>query len=202
MPDWFGKMLTILDALSGWVLFALAASLALVLLAPTPTGVDLGPLRRDWGGWIYAAFVVFGSLACARLAQWVTALVREKVQQERQQKYRKEQEQQEQAREQAKTKKEQKELERRKCEILKYLDTLSEEERTALHYLVQRNQRTGIGPIHFGPLHTLSSKGLLEMTARVFSQLDAPFTVPDFVWDALLERKEELFGGIRPKLKR
>lgn len=109
MPDWIARTLAILDALSGWVLLALTIALGVVLFAPTPPGIDLEPIRRDWGGWIFFGQVVLGFLTLARFAQWAAATVRsvlqrqrERAEQEERQRQAHEREQTELAREQEK----------------------------------------------------------------------------------------------------
>ncbi len=177
MPDLIIKTLAILGALSGWILLALTFALGVVLFAPTPPGIDLEPIRHEWGGWIFIAQVVFGFLTLARFAQWAAATVWSALQRHR--------------------KGVEEEARRNKYEsaVLAQLDTLSSQERDALKYLVQHNQRTAVGVLHFGTLHTLRTKGLLEVQSGILAPQKAPHTVPDFVWDALLERKDELFGA-------
>ncbi len=177
MPDWIAQTLAVLEALSGWVLLALTIALGIVLFAPTPPGIDLEPIRREWGGWIFIAQVVFGFLTLARFAQWAAATVRSAVQRHR--------------------KGVEEEARRNKYEsrVLAHLDTLSSEERDALKYLVQHNQRTAVGALPFGVLHTLRTKELLEVQPGILTPLKTPHTVPDFVWDALFERRDELFGA-------
>lgn len=165
MPDWIAKALSVLSALSVWVLLALTAALGFILFAPPPDGIDLGPIRRDWGGWIFSGLVVFGFLTLARFTQWVTAKIKTRsirAQHER--------------------------------DVLSHLDTLSDEENKALKYLVENNQRTAVGVMHFGVLNTLRSKGLLEINTTLLTPMDAPHTVPAFVWEALFKKKNELFG--------
>lgn len=195
MPDWIAKTLAILDALSGWVLLALTIALGIVLFAPTPLGIDLQPIRRDWGGWIFVGLVVFGFLTLARFAQWAAATVRSALQRQRERVEEEERRRQAHEREQAEVAREQEERAQYKSRVLAHLDTLSSEERDALKYLVEHNQRTDVGPLHFGVLHTLHTKGLLEVQAGILTPMRAPHTVPDFVWNALLVRRDELFGA-------
>jgi hypothetical protein len=69
-PDWISKTLATLDAISGYTYAALAAAAALVLFVPSPLGaIDLGPIRKDWGGWIAVCMVAFGLLAVAKIAR-------------------------------------------------------------------------------------------------------------------------------------
>ena len=75
VPDWISKTLSVLAALSGWFLLAMTVALAVVLFAPTPEGIDLATIRQEWGGWIFAALVVFGCLAIARFTQWASSTV-------------------------------------------------------------------------------------------------------------------------------
>jgi len=195
VPDWIVKTLAILNALSGWVLLALTIALGVVLFAPTPPGIDLEPIRRDWGGWIFFGQVVFGFLTLARFAQWAAATVRSALQRQRERVEEEERQRQAHKREEAELARAQEERAQYKSDALAHLDTLSSEERDALKYLVQHNQRTAVGSMYFGVLHTLHTKGLLEVASGILTPLRAPHTVPNFVWDALLERKDELFGA-------
>lgn len=169
MPDWLAKTLEVLSALSGWVLSALAAACAVVLFAPAPARIAIDPLRKDWGGWFFAGLIFFGFLALARVMQWGTSTIRNAWNARATQIL----------------------LQR---EVLSHLDTLSAAEREALKYLVEHNQRTAVGALHFGALSTLRSKGLLEVATGIITPLETPHTVPIFVWDELLKRKGELFG--------
>ena len=62
MPDWIATLLKVLSALSGRILLALTLAAAVILFAPTPSSIDLEPIRQEWGGWIYSGGVVFGLL--------------------------------------------------------------------------------------------------------------------------------------------
>ncbi len=195
MPDWIVRTLAILDALSGWVLLALTIALGVVLFAPTPPGIDLEPIRRDWGGWIFFGQLVLGFLTLARFAQWAAATVRSILQRQRERAEQEERQRQAHEREQTELAREQEKRAQYESRVLAHLDTLSSEERDALKYLVEHNQRTAVGALHFGVLHTLDTKGLLEVQPGILTPLEVPHTVPDFVWDALLKRKDELFGA-------
>ena len=195
MPDWIAQTLAVLEALSGWVLLALTIALGFVLFAPTPPGIDLEPIRRDWGGWIFFGQVVFGFLTLARFAQWCAATVRSALQRQREGVEEEERQWQAHEREEAELKRTQEERVQYESRVLAHLDTLSSEERDALKYLVEHNQRTAVGILHFGVLHTLRTKGLLEVQPGILTPLKTPHTVPDFVWDALFERRDELFGA-------
>lgn len=195
MPDWIAKTLAILDALSGWVLLALTIALGVVLFAPTPPGIDLEPIRRDWGGWIFFGQVVFGFLTLARFVQWAAATVRSARQRQRERVEEEERQRQAHKREEAEVAREKEERTQYESRVLAHLDTLSSEERDALKYLVENNQRTAVGVLVFGVLHTLRTKGLLEVQTDILTPMKAPHTVPEFVWNALLVRRDELFGA-------
>ena len=184
MPDWIVRTLAILNALSGWVFLALAIALGVFLFAPTPAGIDLELIRQNWGGWLYLGLVVFGFLALARFAQWVAGTVRSAIRQRR-----------EGIDREAELENEQQQQEEHRETVLGHLDTLSSEERDVLKYLVENNQRTAVGSMVSGALHTLYTKGLLEVAPGILTPLQASHTVPDFVWDALIERSDELFGA-------
>lgn len=176
------------------MLLALTIALGVVLFAPTPPGIDLEPIRRDWGGWIFFGQVVLGFLTLARFAQWAAATIRSALQRQRERADKEERRRQAHEREEAELTGAQAKRTQYESGVLAHLETLSSEERDALKYLIQHSQRTAVGSMYFGALHTLHTKGLLEVASGILTPLEAPHTVPAFVWEALLERKDELFG--------
>jgi hypothetical protein len=74
---------------------------------------------------------------------------------------------------------------------LKFLDTLSEDERQVLSYLVQKNQQSFNGEMTARNIVTLRQKNLIAMGTGVMVQDDAPFIIPPFVWSELQARKVE-----------
>src|ERR1700691_4735319 len=75
-PDWISKTLATLDAISGYTYVALAVAAALILFVPSPLdGIDLGPIRKDWGGWIAACMVAFALLAIAKIARTIHPMI-------------------------------------------------------------------------------------------------------------------------------
>ena len=184
MPDWIAKTLSVLSALSGWVLLALAIAPAVILFAPTPGGVNLELIRREWGGWIYFGGVVAGLLTLARFAQWVIA----------------KHEKEKQGRPLRMLRSKQRAAFER--DVLAQLNNLSQSERLILQHLVEKDQRTIVDSHHDIALEMLRAKGLVEASDYIRARHSIPYTVPDFVWAALLARRDELFLPPAPKPQR
>lgn len=97
------------------------------------------------------------------------------------------------------------ELERKKIErqdfearVLTYLDTLSYDEKEILSYLILSNQQSFTADMASSKLATLKQKHLVAMGSGVHSQLDWPYTIPDFVWAELQRRKDDFsFADLR-----
>jgi hypothetical protein len=175
LPDWFAKTLAVFNALSGWTLLAIALAGAAILCAPIRVGeVDLVQIRRDWGGWILAATILFGLLVLAKLGQRAGVSIARVWQRGAVRRARKEAE----------------------AETLAHLDTLSQEEWEILSECVSRGQRTYItspmAPGVFGAVCALASKGLVEsnLGPGVYAATALPYTIPPFVWDELQRRRE------------
>lgn len=122
------------------------------------------------------AFALFGS----NLAQWLVDGYKASCRQRLKQK--------EQDKEEAKQERLRAEY---RQQVLGYLDTLSEVEREILSFLVQKNQQSFTADMAGKLIATLKQKGLVEMGPGVHTQLDWPFTVPNFVWEELMRRKED-----------
>lgn len=75
--------------------------------------------------------------------------------------------------------------------VLVYLDSLSEDERKVLSYLVQKNQQSFNADMTARNVVTLKQKHLIVMGAGAMDVDDAPFIVPPFVWAELQVRKAE-----------
>ncbi len=76
-------------------------------------------------------------------------------------------------------------------QVLGYLNTLSDSEREILSYLVQKNQQSFSGDMAGERIGPLKQKGLVEMASGVHTQMEWPFTIPNFVWEELQKRKGE-----------
>lgn len=101
-------------------------------------------------------------------------------------------EEQERKRREAERREEEERERQRKEEVLKHLDTLTEQERWVLTYCMERQERTVYMRIHEKVAQSLDSKGLMEMHGGVGSQWEWAFTIPTFVWDYLMEHKRKL----------
>lgn len=83
----------------------------------------------------------------------------------------------------------------RRRRINQDLDTLSQEEREVIKYLLSNNQRSITGRIIAGHFAPLVQKGLLIRAVGTYSILDWPHTVPDDVWEELKRRRGEFVGN-------
>lgn len=75
--------------------------------------------------------------------------------------------------------------------VLGYLNTLSDREREILSYLVQKNQQSFSADMAGERIGPLKQKGLVDMSSGVHTQMEWPFTIPNFVWEELQNLKEE-----------
>jgi len=170
-PDWISKTLATVDAISGYTYVALAVAAGLILFLPSPlAGIDLGPIRKDWGGWIVVGMIAFALLAVARVARTIHPVIANAriARSDRR----------------ART--------MRQADVLKHLDTLSVDERIILARCLANNERSIISNYLNGPLTMLVTKGLFQMApTRLFTPMKMPYVIPDFVWAALQKRKVE-----------
>ncbi len=75
-----------------------------------------------------------------------------------------------------------------------YIPFMNEQERSIIAHLLHHNQKTFTGDIDGGNATTLIARGIIVSALKpgqVFQQLDAPFAVPDVVWDVLIKHKEK-----------
>ena len=90
---------------------------------------------------------------------------------------------------------------RQQSEILKFVKTLSEDERLLLAYCLDRNQQT-VRVDMFSPMGaaaaSLHQKGLMEPAEGLGSAIDWPYTIPTFVWKYLQAHKSRI---VRPELR-
>jgi hypothetical protein len=170
-PDWVSKTLATLDAISGYTYAALAIAAALILFIPSSTfGVDLAPIRKAWGAWLFAAMIALALLAIAKVVRAIHPLVGKGLLALSARRARK----------------------MKRAEILSHLDSLSEEERNLLAHCVSTNQRSIIGNYLNGALTMLVSKGLFQMAPNpIFTPARMPYLIPDFVWAELQKRKAQ-----------
>jgi hypothetical protein len=80
--------------------------------------------------------------------------------------------------------------ERHRQKVLGYLDTLSDREYEILSYLVQKNQQSFTAEMGGTRIATLQQKGLIEMATGIYSSIDWPYTIPNFVWEELQRCKD------------
>ncbi|MFB9982823.1 hypothetical protein ACFSQQ_26205 [Mesorhizobium kowhaii] len=74
------------------------------------------------------------------------------------------------------------------------LNELTARERNILAFLVTRNERHFVSNINGGYAASLIGRGLIHLAARPgqsLSALSVPFTVDEYVWEALQARREE-----------
>jgi hypothetical protein len=169
--DWVSKTLATLDAINGYTYTALAIAAGLILFLPSPLlGIDLSPIRRDWGAWIVAGVILFALLAVAKCARAVHPMIGNALL--------------------ARSARRARNM--RQADVLKHLDTLSIDERNILAYRLAKNERSMVSSYLNGPLTMLVAKGLFQMTPTpIFTATKMPYTIPDFVWTELQKRKEE-----------
>jgi hypothetical protein len=170
-PDWISKTLATLDAISGYTYAALAVAAGLILLAPVwQFGTELAPIRKEWGGWLFAAMIVFVLLAIAKAIRAIHPMIGNAFRAYTGRRKRR----------------------RQQAEILAHLDTLSEEERNYVAHFVANNERSTVGNYLNGTLTMLVSKGLFQMVPNpIFTPARVPYIIPDFVWKELQKRKTQ-----------
>jgi hypothetical protein len=169
-PDWVSKALATLDAISGYTCAALAVAAGLILFIPSPLlGIELGPIRKDWGGFIASAMIVLALLAIARSIRSIHSIISKALLARSAQRAR----------------------DGRKAEVLAHLDALSEDERNFMAYCLKNNQRSTVGNTMHGTVAMLAAKGLMLATpgGPAFSPAKMPCIIPDFVWVELKKRK-------------
>jgi hypothetical protein len=69
------------------------------------------------------------------------------------------------------------------------LEYLNKDEKRILNRALQEDSRTVVTTLHHHACSSLSSKGLLELPTGCFTQINAPFTIPLFVWQHLTESR-------------
>jgi hypothetical protein len=85
---------------------------------------------------------------------------------------------------------------RRRAVSLRALDTLNQEELLLLAYFTYRGAPTQELPLNYPPARSLVAKGLLRVTAGSGNMFAWPYIIPDFVWQELQFRRQELFPDI------
>ena len=75
--------------------------------------------------------------------------------------------------------------------VIKGLDSLDEDEKAIITFLVTDNRKSFSTTVTHGPTGQLVQKGLLLPANGVHSGVAWPHTVPEFVWDELQKRKAE-----------
>ena len=170
-PDWVSKTLATLDAISGYTYAALAAACGLILFLPSPLlGIDLAPIRRDWGGWIVVGMIAVAFLALAKMARAVHPLIANAIV----------------------ARSARRALNMKQAEILAHLDALSVAERNLLACCLANNEKTIISNYLNGPLTMLVAKGIVRMAPNpIFTPMKMPYIIPDFVWAELQRRRAE-----------
>lgn len=75
--------------------------------------------------------------------------------------------------------------------VLKRLEHLSAEEIHVLAEALRQSAQSFNWPVHDGCISNLGLKGLLDSPGGEHNRYHYPFTIPDFVWAALLGRRDE-----------
>ena len=178
---WFpdSNWLKALDMRGSTAAAVTVASVAVLVLAEAGA-LRLGSLP-DWARVALAIAAIFSfAILCAKVWDWYRDRQSERQRVGRSEAERLEEAQRaEEARMQAER------------EVLGYLDTLSPREREILSYLVQMNQQSFTCNMAGERIAPLKQKGLVQMASGVHTQMNWPFTVPNFVWAELQRRKAE-----------
>ncbi|HEY9163792.1 MAG TPA: super-infection exclusion protein B [Magnetovibrio sp.] len=76
-------------------------------------------------------------------------------------------------------------------EALERLDWLSREEISYVADCLRKNEQSFLAYYHSGPIANLIAKGLVDTPGGQYNRDYYPYTICDFAWKALLERKDE-----------
>jgi hypothetical protein len=85
-------------------------------------------------------------------------------------------------------------MRRAKRAVQDYIPHMTEKERKIIAYLLAKNQKMFTAASDGGYAATLLSRGLVRVAAQSgqhVDMFDVPMMVPDYVWDVLVEHKEQ-----------
>lgn len=193
MDSWANTAEAVLRRLSFWLCAAIAAASAVLLWAPSIGPVPLDRLREDFGAYIAAAFVVFAFLAVARVGQHLTAGYRARARAKQRSAHAEEAKKERAAA-----------LAAKQAKVLAHLQTLSPAEIVVLGDMVEANQRTIATSMDDVVVGMLRAKGLLNLpdVGGNYNFNSIPFSIPSFVWDALLLDRDRYVSALTPKSHR
>lgn len=77
------------------------------------------------------------------------------------------------------------------AQVLKRLDYLSKEEIAYLADCLRKNQQSFLAHLNGGHVSNLQAKGLVDSPGGIHHRAYYPFYIVDFVWEALLQRRQE-----------
>ena len=160
-----------LNALNFKASSALAAAIAAasIYLSAKQNFLHLGTLP-PWSRTTAAIVaIIAGSVVLARLTDHICALVKR-------------------MHETHQTKKKQAEKKKR---IIAELDDLNDREREILSFALLTNQRSFTAGIDGEKLTSLMTGGLVVRQSGVHSMIEWPYFIPEFVWDAMKDRRQE-----------
>jgi hypothetical protein len=80
------------------------------------------------------------------------------------------------------------------AQVLKRLDYLSKEEIECVANCLRKNQQSFLAHLNSGDLSNLQAKGLVDSPGGIHHRAYYPFYIVDFVWEALLQRKQEFIA--------
>jgi hypothetical protein len=78
--------------------------------------------------------------------------------------------------------------------VRRYIPHMTPKECEIIGYLLYHNQKMFTGAFDGGYARTLISHGIVVQALRAgqaFSQLDVPYAIPDYVWNILVQHKDE-----------
>lgn len=182
-PEWISKTLATLDAISGYTFGSLAVAGAIVIWSPPGLfGVDLGPLRATWGGYILVGTIAFACLAVAKVLRTIHASIDRR---------RRERTARDQAEARARQEREAEEAARqRSAEVIRRrCASLSQGERSLVAFCLLENRQSIVLPMANAFAVQLVHKELLaegggRPTGRVF-------TFPDDVWAHVTAQRDD-----------
>ncbi len=80
----------------------------------------------------------------------------------------------------------------KKKRIIAEPDDLNDREREILSFALLTNQKSFTAGIDGEKLTSLMTRGLVVRQSGVYSVIKWPYFIPDFVWDAMKDRRQEL----------
>lgn len=177
-PNWLNIFKLPLKATS-----AIALTASALLLLEILEVINFGNYKEYGNLFIIIISVLFWTLTIISTIEWLFNPIREKRDQDLQSRNRliieKEKEEQ---------------REKKRQEILAYLDHLSDEEIQYVADSLRKGTPTFYTYVHSPPVGMMMGKGLVWTPGGSHNQDYYPFSFHNFVWDALIERKEELLS--------